>query len=249
MDDCESHSTRSRIKYAKHRILFFSDDSTVSYQAHSVWPCDPNYRCTTISISDCKNGKSSANPNANTEREIEWLCTEMKLKCDAISYFRSYFLITAPPQQWHSSVFCHMDLLHLFHWPRLFAIERASICKDAVCLSIFFFLSAFPFLRVVGVFFLSLARSLNSLPLYSYAITIFPSHWKLYGCALGIFNFCFYLSCGSCCLCDHLCTWNAKELQSKWAASNKHCVYYLTREVHSIFHFDGEKNRFSLSFC
>lgn len=103
-------------------LSYFSDDSSISYQnvisGVTVWPKLPLRTIFKYLITErTRRGKK---PQQVIRANIAGLCIEWN-KWEAIPYFWSYFLITL--QRTDFVVVSPMDLLHLFHWPRLLQLN------------------------------------------------------------------------------------------------------------------------------
>ena len=118
------------------------------------WPCDPNYHCAPFSNIWLRKEQEGKNPQQVIRANIAGLCIEWN-KCEAIPYFWSYFLITS--QRMDFVVVSPMDLLHLFHWPRLLQLNVHQFVRIS-------WLSFFPFPINRALFFLPLSLSVFLLP-------------------------------------------------------------------------------------
>lgn len=155
------------IKYAK-LFPYFSDDSTISYQnvisGVTVWPKLPLRTVFKYLITE---GTRRKKPQQVIRANIVGLCIEWN-KCEAIPYFWSYFLIT--PQRMDFVVVSPMDLLHLFHWPRLLQLNVHQFVRISWL--------SFPPFRLSELCFSFHSPSLFLFcptgSMCNYAITIFP---------------------------------------------------------------------------
>lgn len=138
-----------------------------------------------------------------------------------------------------------MDLLHLFHWPRLLQLNVHQFVRMP-WLSLNFLFLAFPFIRMPSSMLLLLYHTFFPLwSMCSYAITIFPGS----SCIRLVFGD--FSSCCCCLPCGYICLWplyvkcrRNNSLNSLRSQSDER--YVLSFRAHSIFICC--ENSFSLSF-
>lgn len=148
-------SLRSHATAQLNMLSYFSADSTIFYKnvisGVTVWPKLPLRTVFKYLITERTWRKK---PQQVIRANIARLCIEWN-KCEAIPYFWSYFLITL--QRMDFVVVSPMDLLHLFHWPRLLQLNVHQFVRIS-------WLSFFPFPIIRTLFFFPLSLSVFLLP-------------------------------------------------------------------------------------
>lgn len=219
------------IKYAKHAFFFSMIQPFLIKKWFLGWPCDPITQCIVFKYLITAEKKNRQVIRVNPSANIARLCTKWN-KCDAISYFWSYFLIRL--QRMDFVVILPMDLLHLFHWPRLLQLNVHQFVRIS-WLSLFVPLSDYP----SSFFSLSSVRPIRCATMHDYNFTPGLSSSKA---ALGIFHFSLLSSSGLptkrslhvfifVTIC---CTWMRRNC-SRLTASNETLYAFISGLYHFLF--------------